>query len=133
VSGLHGYSTEYGEDEDWLLLKIAPEDAGRLPVEALSPRLIIVTEGETIYLVGTGAGGVEQEIHSAKVTGGDFWTIDAKLEKPLNLRGFSGSPVIDAGGNVVGVLIGSNGKPDRQGRSSTFVAESVLEVRKLLK
>ena len=133
VSGLHGFSTEYGEDEDWLLLKIAPEDAGKLPVEALTPRFMVMTEGEVVYLVGAGASGSAQEVHSAKVEGADFWTIDAKLDKPIDLTGFSGSPVVDSRGNVVGVLTSSDDKPDRQGRVKTFVAESVSEVRGLLR
>lgn len=133
VHGLHGASGDYGALDDWLFLKIAPEDVAKLPAEPLSPRLSVLKPGETVYLIGTGAAGTVQEIHEAKVSEADDWSINAKLEKPLNLVGFSGAPLIDAQGSLVGVLTGSRASADKDGRFPSFVADSVVKVKKLLR
>jgi hypothetical protein len=133
IVGLHGSSQNYGVLDDWILLKVAPEDVANLPAEPLSPRLTIVEAGETVYLVGKGVTGTTQEIHPATVIEADEQSINAKLEKSIDLTGFSGSPVIDKNGNLVAVLTGSGADADRQGKYPSFVAESVLRVAKLLR
>jgi hypothetical protein len=133
VVGLHGSSQNYRVLDDWVLLKVSPEDVANLPAEPLSPRLTLVEKDETVYLVGKGVSGTTQEIHPAKVIEADDQSINAKLEKPIDLTGFSGSPVIDKNGNLIGVLTSSRANADKQGNYPSFVAESVLEVAKLLR
>jgi hypothetical protein len=119
------------ETSDWMLLKLAPEDVAKLPAEALAPRLTILAKDETVYLVGSGIGVANQQIHAAKVLEADDLSIKAKLEKPIDLTGYSGSPVIDKNGCLVGVY--TLASADKNSKRPSFVAESVLVVRKLLK
>lgn len=133
IAGLHGTPQNYGALNDWVLLQVAPEEVAKLPAEPLSPRLAILESGATVYLVGAGVAGARQEIHRAKVIEADDWSINAKLDKPIDLIGFSGAPVIDEHGSLVGVLTSSRAHADEDGKLPSFVAESVLEVKKLLK
>ena len=95
--------------------------------------MTILGKDETVYLVGSGVGVANQQIHTAKVLEADDLSINAKLEKPIDLTGYSGSPIIDKNGCLVGVLTSSRANADKNGKYPSFVAESVLEVRKLLK
>ena len=133
IRGLHGSPLTYGALDDLILLKVAPEDTAKLPSEPLAPRLSVVKKDETVYLVGAGVGGSNQESHPAKVTIADGLIIDAKLEKPIDLTGFSGSPVVDSNGCLIGILTSSRATPDRQGNFSSFLAESVIQVRNLVR
>jgi len=133
IRGLHGAPGDYRALADWVLLEVHPDDVAKLPAEPLSPRLTIVEEGETIYMIGTGARGAAQEVYRAKVVEADDWSVEGQFEQPIDLVGFSGSPVVDAYGNLVGVLTSSHAEPDKQGKLSSFVADSTLEVKRLLK
>jgi hypothetical protein len=133
IVGLHGSHENYPVLFDWVLFKVAPEDIAKLPAEPLSPRLNLVEEDEVVYLVGAGVAGSKQEIHRAKVVEADVMSINAKLDKPIDLTGFSGAPVIDANGSLIGVLTSSRSVADKNGRFKTFVAESVIEVKNLLR
>lgn len=133
ITGLHGSALNYGALKDWALFEVHPDDIANLPTEPLSPRLAIVESGTTVYLVGAGVAGTKQEVHRATVTEADDWSLSAKLDKPIDLIGFSGSPVVDADGNLVGVLTSSTARADKDGKLSSFVADSVMEVKKLLK
>jgi hypothetical protein len=133
IRGLHGSPLTYGTLDDLILLKVAPEDTAKLSSEALAPRLTVVKKDETVYLVGVGVSGSSQEVHPAKVTIADGLVIDAKLEKPIDLTGFSGSPVVDSNGSLIGILTSSHATPDRQGNFSSFIAESVIQVGNLLR
>jgi hypothetical protein len=133
VRGLHGPAQNYGIVHDVLLLQLAPEDTANLPAEPLSPRLTVPRKDEVIYLVGTGLGSTAQQIHRAKVIEADGLTINAELDKPIDLIGYSGSPIIDQNGCLIGVLTSSRAKADQQGKFSSFVGESILQVRNFLK
>jgi hypothetical protein len=133
VTGLHGQPENYGPLKDIVLFEVHPEDAAKLPGEALSPRLAVAEAGDTVYVVGAGVAGAKQEVHRATFTRGDSWIFHAKLDKPVNLVGFSGSPVVDEHGSLIGVLTASLSAADKDGNYSSFVAQSVLEVKTLLK
>jgi hypothetical protein len=133
ISKLHGLPGNYGALKDWVLFEVHPEDVANLPAEPLSPRLALVEQGATVYLVGAGLSGTKQEVHRATVLEADDWSINAKLDKPIDLFGFSGSPVVDADGNLIGVLTSSRAQADKEGKMTSFVAESVLEMKNLLR
>lgn len=90
---------------DWLLLRI---DLAQLPptVHVLTPRAQPVQVGETVYLVGVSYAepGVAQKVYSGKVTqraAGNNFRFD--IAPYVDIRGFSGAPILDKDGFVVGV------------------------------
>ncbi len=92
------------DDRDWLLLTVAKTP--KLPAEPLGVRKEPVRVGEIVYLVGCSYQTPEcrQDVFRGKVTKrfrGDFWRFD--LDTPTEIPGFSGAPIIDARGVVVGV------------------------------
>jgi len=92
-------------DLDWLLL--APADpAGLDGIEPLQVRQRPVEVGETVHLVGCpyAAARCVQQVYSGRVVErmGNMFRFEFKPH--VNLAGFSGAPVIDAQGHLVGVM-----------------------------
>lgn len=91
---------------DWLLLKLAPGQT-ELPATPLHLRPTPVGIGETVHLVGVAYSepNVSQKVYSGKVTArayGDRFRYD--IAPPVDIRGFSGAPILDDHGLVVGVM-----------------------------
>jgi hypothetical protein len=92
-------------NQDWLILttKTSPEPWPSLPLQ-LRPRPVQV--GEKVYLIGCPyvEGACKQNVYTGKVTkrSGDLFRYD--IDPPVDIRGFSGAPVIDGNGHVVGVM-----------------------------
>ena len=94
-----------GRNLDWLVLSI--RDSGQLPARALRLRRDRVRVGETVYLIGCPYVETEcsQNVYRGKVTQralGDRFRYD--IDPPVDIRGFSGAPIIDEKGYVVGVM-----------------------------
>lgn len=92
------------DGRDWLLLRVAK--ASEMPAEPLRLRKEPVHVGETVYLVGCSyqTPDCRQDVFKGKVTDRyeqDFWKFD--LVSPTEIPGFSGAPIIDSRGHVVGV------------------------------
>jgi hypothetical protein len=93
------------ENLDWLILTI--KDTGKaLPATPLQLRRQPVQVGEQVYLVGCPyvEEACKQNVYAGKVTAraGDRFRYD--IDPPVDIRGFSGAPVIDRNGHVVGVM-----------------------------
>jgi len=134
VTGLFGPTGAYGALDDWLLLHV-DQDASTLPAAPLKLRLKPLQRGEAVYVVGVRYDNEEntQEVFSGKVTNPEYGIIEGTLEKPANLKGFSGAPVLDANGHVVAVLTGSRSNPDKSGRYKTFAGHGVEEIKRLVR
>lgn len=81
--------------------------AGQLPVHPLRLRKEPVRVGEPVFLIGCPyiELNCRQNVYTGVVTErafGDRFRYD--LDPPVDLRGFSGAPVIDIKGYVVGVM-----------------------------
>lgn len=90
---------------DWLLLKI---DATQLPktIHVLTPRIRPAAPGETVYLVGVSYDepAVAQKVYTGKVTQrGPGHRFRFDITPHVDIRGFSGAPILDKEGRVVGV------------------------------
>ncbi|QDU58492.1 hypothetical protein Pan181_47290 [Aeoliella mucimassa] len=104
---VHSLGVRGLDDEilDWLVLSI--ENADPLPGYPLKLRKEPVRIGETVYLIG--CPYIEQDCKQNVYTGtiterafGDRFRYD--IEPPVDIRGFSGAPIIDEKGYVVGVM-----------------------------
>ena len=77
-----------------------------LPAAVLDPRTTSVTEGETIYLIGFVEGGkAGQSVNKGKVVFVGDNSFNYKLDVPRASTGFSGAPVVDARGRLVGMHV----------------------------
>lgn len=90
---------------DWLILEIRGS-GDKLPAEPLRLRERPVEVGEEVTLVGCPyvEQGCDQNVYTGKVTArsGDRFRYD--IEPPVDIRGFSGAPILDRAGNCVGVM-----------------------------
>jgi hypothetical protein len=93
------------ESLDWLLLTLK-SNSQPLPATPLHLRPQPVQVGEEVYLVGCpyNEEACKQNVYLGKVTQrtGDRFRYD--INPPVDLKGFSGAPVIDKRGHVVGVM-----------------------------
>ena len=99
--------TQAFDDEhlDWLVLSIKERDP--LPAFPLQMRQKPVEVGESVFLIGCpyAESDCRQNVYTGTITErafGDRFRYD--IEPPVDIRGFSGAPIIDQKGYVVGVM-----------------------------
>lgn len=93
------------ENSDWLLLEVEPTKAP--PATPLTVRKTPVALGERVFLVGCEyrEPTCHQRVFSGRVSGrAGNGVFRYALETPVELRGFSGAPIVDANGHLVGVM-----------------------------
>lgn len=91
---------------DWLILQIA-DQVGRLPATPLEMRDTPVKVGETVYLLGVPYSDKTstQNLYKGKVTErADGNRFSYSIRPAANIRGFSGAPILDTKGFLVGVM-----------------------------
>ncbi len=135
VTGLFGSADFYGTFQDWLLLDVDNNNTAKYPAVPLKFRQELPHSGETVYIVGARYENDKQtqEVLTGKITNPADGIIEGTLAIPANLEGFSGAPVVDAQGHVVGVLTGTRSNADKDGRYATFAGHGVEEIQRLLR
>jgi hypothetical protein len=106
VTGLYGDAGQWDEDCDQVLLALAPSQTN-FPATPLDLRLTPITVKEQLHVVTYSwdfDGNVRQVIHNAHLIPGTIF--QCELEKPTELEGFSGAPVLDENGLLVGIVTG---------------------------
>ncbi|GAB5404405.1 MAG: hypothetical protein Aurels2KO_26360 [Aureliella sp.] len=93
------------DELDWLILSI--QDTDKLPAYPLKIRKEPVRVGESIFLIGCPyiEENCKQNVYSGIVTErafGDRFRYD--IDPPVDIRGFSGAPIVDSKGYLVGVM-----------------------------
>lgn len=97
----------------WLAFKLASSPA-LLPASPLKLRHNPPAAGETVYLVGLPSDdhtGASQHLYAAQVTAAhqeDPSQFGFTLLVPFPLSGFTGAPIVDVRGDIVGVLTGGH-------------------------
>ena len=90
---------------DWLVLKLKQGER-KLPAQPLHVCPDPVTIGENVYLIGCPyiERDCKQNVYRGKVTARmrDLFRYD--LDPPVELPGFSGAPIVDEKGHLVGVM-----------------------------
>ncbi|WP_437592081.1 S1 family peptidase [Sorangium sp. So ce1000] len=90
---------------DWLILTL--KDTGNpLPATPMRLRQTPVDVGEVVYLVGCPYDEVacKQNVYVGKITARSGHRFRCDIDPPVDLHGFSGAPVVDRAGHVVGVM-----------------------------
>lgn len=136
IAGL-GLQKPQSEASDWLLLKVK-NDGKSLPSTPLALRPTPVKIGEEIFLAGVPYAQTNraQNIYRGRVTqreSPDWFRYD--LETPVNIVGFSGAPLLDKNGLVVGVMTvwfepkmnGENFK-EAGGQDATYIARRLASM-----
>lgn len=111
-------------DKDILLLEVENKGYDIWPLE---PKFNLPNEGEKLYIIGCAysENNCKQNIYEVK-----FDTYDRKQSLlicvspiKIQLAGFSGAPLLDASGNVVGVLTRGWDEKDKHYIGATFIKE----------
>ncbi len=106
--GLYGDATQWNEGCDQLLLRLAAGQTN-YPATPLDVRLTPVSMNEKLHVAGYSVdydGNVRQLILPAhRIPGFGFQCV---LEEPADLTGFSGAPVLDQNGLLVGIVTGGS-------------------------
>jgi hypothetical protein len=105
VAGL-AYPLPLRANLDWLLLSVESEPR-KLPSLPLKMRPTPVSVGEEVYLVGVPYSEPlrTQNVYRCQVTGrGQGIRFRYNIDPPVDLRGFSGAPILDKQGLVVGLM-----------------------------
>lgn len=92
--------------DDWLLLAIKPSDRP-LPATPLKVRPDCISVGERVYLIGCpySEEACKQNVYPGTVVErGNVAFFRYELETPVDIRGFSGAPIVDTNGHLVGVM-----------------------------
>ena len=94
-----------GPNLDWLILSL--KESQQLPAYPLKLRREPVKVGESVYLIGCPyvEADCSQNVYRGTVTErahGDRFRYT--LDPPVDIRGFSGAPIIDTDGYLVGVM-----------------------------
>lgn len=92
---------------DWLILKQSSSKVKKLPSLPLKVRNSRVEIGEKVYLVGVQYSDrdLSQSVYEGVVNGRGYEDrFKYELTTPVTLAGFSGAPILDMNGHVVGVM-----------------------------
>ncbi|MBL0745672.1 S1 family peptidase [Chryseolinea lacunae] len=118
---------------DWLVFKTRFRSPA---IQPLKPRYTRIEVGETIYFTGCPYSEKSCVTHEARVIETEGNRIIFTRPENLNLGGFSGSPLIDKDGYLIGILGGSSfdrkrGEPALYGISNRYL-QDVLRHKKPL-
>jgi hypothetical protein len=135
VVGLFGRADDFDTDCDQVLLQLSPHNT-TYPVKPLDVRLGLVTFDEPLRLITYAVdqdGNLRQVVYNATRVPGLIFT--CRLDKPADLNGCSGAPVVDKNGLLVGIVTGP-ALMDLDNRSDTvrgFTGHLVSELMPVLK
>ncbi|MEX2122161.1 MAG: serine protease [Pirellulales bacterium] len=93
------------ETFDWLILSVKPSSES-LPATPLHLRPQPVQIGDKVYLVGCPyvEEACKQNVYAGKVTAREGNLFRYDIDSPVDIRGFSGAPILDHNGHVAGVM-----------------------------
>jgi S1-C subfamily serine protease len=132
VKGVYGPAEAYSGDS--LLLRVVTNNIASV-AKPLKLRLSPVTEGEAIFIAGVRYAdpAQRQEVYKGTVSSADDELITVDLKAPVDMSGFSGAPLLDSAGHVIGVVTGSWGLTDDKNRSHGVMAHSMRELARVLR
>jgi hypothetical protein len=135
VVGLFGRADDFDTDCDQVLLQLSPHNT-TYPAKPLDVRLGLVPLDEPLRLITYAEDedeNLQQVVYNARRVPGLIFT--CLLDKPVDLNGCSGSPVVDTNGLLVGIATGGT-LMDLDNRSDTmrgFTGHLVSELMPVLK
>jgi len=113
---------------DIVLLNVASD---AFDLEVLTPNFVLPAEGETLFLIGCpySESQCRQNSYAVKFVEYDAAeaTLVCEITSKVDLSGFSGAPLINGTGEVVGVLI-SGGESDGK---NYIMATHIKEIQKI--
>lgn len=115
-------------NHDILLLNVA---AGAFDLEVLTPNFVLPAVGETLFLIGCPNSEPQCRQNSYAVKYAEYDAAEATLvceiTSNVELSGFSGAPLVNGKGEVVGVLV-SGGEA---GGKNFVIATHIKEIQKI--
>ena len=128
---LHGGSAGDPKSEA-VMLDAAPPltPYSPLPAAPLRVRALPFQKDMKIFVVGTLPihPGEKQSVYTGKLHGtlDAQRSLDLEMDAPINPDALVGSPVLDEGGHLTGVVNGTFDTPDKNGQINTLSAESLM-------
>lgn len=105
ISGL-AFPPEAGQRHDWLLLHLK-DPKGQLPATPMRPRIKRAEAGDAAYLIGVPYSDAKssQNVYKGRVTKRPSRNyFELEFEPAVKLAGFSGAPVVDQDGYLLGMM-----------------------------
>lgn len=111
---------------DIVLLKVV---SNNFEIEVLTPNFEIPTEGETLYIIGCPyiEDKCRQNSYPVEFLGLEENLLVGETNTKVNLSGFSGAPLVNGKGEVVGALVGGGSSDGKNYVSAT----PIREIRKI--
>ncbi|HEV8291449.1 MAG TPA: serine protease [Tepidisphaeraceae bacterium] len=111
------------KEEDWLIFSL--KSTAKLPSRPLKVRGSPVSDEEQVYLLGCpyAEDDCQQNVHAGHVLKTYEQEIHFDFSPTPSLSGFSGAPLIDGNGHLVGILVGKPGL-----RADVAQAQNVLDI-----
>ena len=113
-------------DEDWILFSLKKK--ANLPSRPLRVRGNRVEVGETVYMIGCPyeEEDCKQNVYLGKVASRYYAQFTFTFAPPVDLSGFSGAPIVDANGHLVGIATGwANARDAQRGSGGAASAQGV--------
>lgn len=121
------FPPEAGMRHDWLLLRLK-EPRGDLPATPLRPRIKRAEVGDVAFLIGVPYSDVKsaQNVYKGKVTTRPSRNyFELEFEPAVKLAGFSGAPVVDKDGYLLGMMTTSPESKRKDGLQSVCWCQDI--------
>jgi len=115
--------------DEWWLLAVAKADPN---IKQLKPQFKKVTIGKAVYFVGCPyiEKDCVQQVYTGKVISVIKNKIGVSLDEPTNVSGFSGAPLLDKDGYLIGLI--TQAKFGKGKKAHTVFAESTEYLKTVL-
>lgn len=133
VTGLYSHATNYFRAGEVALLRLKETGKSSLPAEPLNIRRSPLATGDKIFVVAASPIHTQgkQKVYPGTVISQVEQLLMARVDGQVNMRGFSGAPVLDEHGRLVAIVTSGPAKSANTA-STMFTGITMLDVNRIL-